>query len=144
MKNYSGTFTEPPCDGRVVRLAGEDWIIPPLTFRLMKKHQEAIDSFGAVVREPSPDETPEEASARMRQAAQASVDRIEKMIDIVIDAMKRNYPDLERDNLEDLLDMENTQAAYRAALGLAEIKKPGEVQPAMTPATRLNGAAATA
>lgn len=136
MKTYSGTLTDPPCDGTIVRLAGEEYLIPPLSFKMVKKWQPIIDKFRKTERPPPDGETPEQEMARVAENTKIAEERGERMIDIILDAMKRNYPELTRDALEDLCDMQSTNAAYRASLGIAGETKPlPTTNQAPTPAT---------
>jgi hypothetical protein len=143
---YQGKVADIISDGRTVRMAGQDWVIAPLTFRQMKRWQTVIDQFSRAGNKPAPpDETPEQAEARLAEATAANAERVDKMIDIILTAMQRNYPELTRDEVEDLCDMQNTNDAYRAALGLDEAPKSGEAKPALTPAAAaMNGSQPTA
>lgn len=63
----------------------------------------------------------------------------ERVKDIIHDAIKRNYPNFTREQLDDFLNYQNIQGAYQAALGSSAtpdgkplpqmVRSPGEMTP---------------
>jgi hypothetical protein len=55
---------------------------------------------------------------RMREIGSSlSAESIEQMMDVVVVAVQRNYPDITRAELESLIDLSNFITMFRAALG---------------------------
>ena len=53
------------------------------------------------------------------------------IIDIALAALKRNYPDLTRDELAEQIDVENVQRVIEAVMQISNlVPKAGEVRPA--------------
>lgn len=93
--------------GAVVKMGGVEYTVPPLNFRSVRKLQAAGDldrfekgiSFGIQIR-------PEDLDALLR---------------IVLEALKRNYPDMTIERLEELLDFGNALDVVRAILSISGI-----------------------
>ncbi|MBV8121119.1 MAG: hypothetical protein JO081_14420 [Alphaproteobacteria bacterium] len=105
--------------GVQVAMGGREWTVPPLTLGklrwLMPKLRQLTD-----------------ISAQMDET------QIAILIEVVIAAMQRNYPDLTAESVENLLDLGNAAEVLRAVLtgsGLRE-HRPGE---AMAVATNSDG-----
>jgi hypothetical protein len=113
-------------DGIKVNVGGRELIIPPLNLRALRKLKEKIKLLEKMNTVPGEEE-------------------IDALLDIVTSAVQRNYPEITRDNLEDLVDLANLQEvvpAVLAASGLVRRKEaaPGEaVSPVATPGTTLPG-----
>lgn len=92
-------------EGKTIRMGGKDWIVPPLNFRALKRFQKEIGSLN------------------LAELAQS-----EKVEEIVLAALNRNYPDLTLDELQDMLDMGNVIEVTMAVMGVSglEARKPGE------------------
>jgi hypothetical protein len=95
--------------GVVVTMGGQEWTVPSLTLGqlrwLMPKVRRLTD-----------------IDAQMDEA------QIAILIEVVMVAMQRNYPDITADTVENLLDLGNTAEVLRAVLmgsGLSE-RRPGE------------------
>lgn len=83
--------------GVVVSMAGQDWLVPPLTLgqlrRLMPKVRE-LTEIGASMGE----------------------SQIGVLVEIVTAALQRNYPEVSADQIENLLDLGNASAVLNAVL----------------------------
>lgn len=92
-------------EGKTIRMGGKDWIVPPLNFRALKRFQKEIGSLN------------------LAELAQS-----EKVEEIVLAALNRNYPELTLDQLQDMLDMGNVVEVTMAVMGVSglEARKPGE------------------
>lgn len=87
--------TVPRFDGETVTLGRQDYVLPPLSLRQVEKFQPRIDAYlkGAV-----------------------GGDTAGLMIDVVHNALSRNYPQMTRDEVGDLLDLKNLQPVFMALL----------------------------
>jgi hypothetical protein len=98
-------------EGKKVQMGGKEWIVPPLNFRSLKAHREALMT-----------------------ATPASLVASGKVVDLIHEALKRNYPELTLDELEDMLDMGNALAVTEAVLGVSGLveRESGEAPAATT------------
>src|SRR5436305_14161744 len=92
--------------GVAVAMGGHDWVVPPLTLgqlrRLMPKVRELT-----------------EIGASMGEA------QIAVLVEIVMAALQRNYPNLTADEVENLLDLGNAGAVLNAVLTGSGLKSSG-------------------
>jgi hypothetical protein len=86
-------------DGVVIRMGGRDWIVPPLTFRQLRRLQPKLEGL-----------------ARIRLGGDMSLEHVTTLCEIVQAALARNYPELSLDDIEDLLDLGNARAVVTAIL----------------------------
>jgi hypothetical protein len=90
-------------DGKEVRISGVDYIVPPLNFKQLKalKGDIAILSAGG-----TSDEEQFDAVVRICHAA-----------------LSRNYPDITKERLEEMLDLSNFGKIASAVLGSSGFEK---------------------
>lgn len=91
-------------DGVTVKLAGKDYVIPPLTFKALRKLQPklaVINSMGSVPTD----------------------EQMQAVVDLVHGAMVRNYPEMTANDVEELLDMKNTPTVIQALMGVSGLEK---------------------
>ncbi len=90
--------------GSVISMGGRDWTVPPLTLgqlrRLMPKVRE-LTTVGAGMGE----------------------EQVGALVEIIVAAMSRNYPDLTAEILEDLLDLGNANTVLLAVLTGSGLKQ---------------------
>jgi len=103
------------CSGTWVKLDGmKEYLIAPLNFRSLKALRGKINDIQAV--------------------GIPNSDQIDIMLEVTHAAIKRNYPALQKDQLEDMIDMGNFQDVFMAVIigsGLEKkVDKPGEAQAA--------------
>jgi hypothetical protein len=87
--------------GASVTLGANTYVIPPLNFRLLQDLAEKIaivNKGGSFVADPD-----------VRNA----------FIDVICASLQRNYPDLTREQVIDMLDVSNAQKAMLALLGVS-------------------------
>ncbi len=99
---------EPLIPGVEVNLAGVDYTVPAITFEQVQGHDALINEINGEI---------ESANAQNR----APLKILAKMLPIVGDAIRRNYPDLTDEKLGSIVDMRNLRALYRAALGVEDL-----------------------
>ncbi len=98
------TTTPTPHEGVTVRMAGKDWIVPPLNFRQLKELLPRIKSV---------------------QAGDFTPEFLEAMGRVIHASLSRNYPELTPETVEDMLDMSNFTPVFNAVMqvsGLASVK----------------------
>jgi hypothetical protein len=89
-------------EGISVKMKGQDYIIPPLNFKSIRKLQPDIEALGTIV-----------------PGAAMTGDQIDTVMRVILTAMERNYPDLTAGELEDLVDLGNLKAIIDAILGVS-------------------------
>lgn len=77
-------------------------IVPPLNRTLLKKHASAMQQI--------------QEAAQSPESANASA-MFDLQCDMVLDALRLNYPDLSQEAFDDVVDMANIQEAFPACLG---------------------------
>jgi hypothetical protein len=95
--------------GVVIQMGGHDWQVPPLTLGNLKQLWPKIQKM------------------KMTTDTSALMDQFDDVIELIEVALKRNYPDVTRDELLDLLDMGNLQAVITAVMQGSGLK-PGEAE----------------
>lgn len=88
-------------DGEKIQINGVEYIVPALTFKQVKALSEDISQIGSV------------------KDANLGADKIEKMLNIIHAAFSRNYPDMTREQVEDMLDLKNVRDVFHAVLGVS-------------------------
>ena len=91
-------------DGHPVKMGGKDYTVPALSFKQLRQLQPAIALIGNIGSVP----TDEQMSA---------------VVDIVHAALSRNYPELDKDGVEDQLDLSNIRPVLEAVMGAAGLTK---------------------
>lgn len=87
-----------------LNIGGTDYIVPALNFRILRQVQprlHALTSMAAI-----PDD-----------------EQLNTVIDIVLMALQRNYPDMTRETLEEAVDLDNLKEIVAAIMGLSGLKK---------------------
>jgi hypothetical protein len=105
--------------GVKIAMGGAEWIVPPLTLGMMRRllpQVMRLKDFGAAM----------------------GGEEIEVIVELVTAAMRRNYPDITPDKVEELLDLGNARSVVEAILFGSGLKPAGEA----APAAMLNGASA--
>ncbi|MGS0922131.1 hypothetical protein ACR30T_00235 [Neisseria gonorrhoeae] len=88
--------------GVTVELNGADYVIPPIALGALEQLQERIGSFDG-------------------NAADAG--QISTVIDCAHAALKRNYPDLTREEAADLIDIGNMNEVFAAVMDVSGLKR---------------------
>lgn len=85
--------------GRVVRLGGENYTVPPLALGALRRLLPTINAIQA-----------EASAGTMSEAA------IDGVIDVAFAALSRNYPDLTREAVADLVDISTMNEVIEAVV----------------------------
>lgn len=94
--------------GKKVRIGQSDYIVPALTIRQVRVHADTLAKF-----------------ATFKQAAPSDKD-IDAVIEVIHAALSRNYPKLELEELQDIIDMNNLPLIVMAIAGQSGIDEQGE------------------
>lgn len=99
--------------GTEIAMGGTKWIVPPLNLRLIREHREKIKSLKVGL-----------------TAQDGGLDQMEIMLDIIHGAMLRNYPNVTRPEVEEMVDVVNVGAIMQAILNMSGLvpraSPPGE------------------
>ncbi len=93
-------------DGITMKLAGEEFTIPPLTFKQLKAHYPLLED--------------------MNNPETAPIKKMESIVKLTHAALSRNYPALTIERVEELVDMGNLKAVSEAVLGSSGFIARGE------------------
>lgn len=99
--------TQPPFEGVAITVGGRTLVLPPLSFGYMRKNPNKLIGLAT---------------------AKDVTEIMGDMVEIAHAALRRNYPDMTVDEVDDLLDY-NTSKVVFAALKRASGAVPGEAQP---------------
>lgn len=99
-------------EGAKLILSGREFIVPPLNLGRIKKLQDELAMLAMVPQD----------------AARFEPQQLEACITVVHTALTRNYPDLTREEVEDVVDMGNMQTLMLAIMGQSGFTK-GEARP---------------
>ena len=107
-------MAEPRFDGQLLKVGDREFTVPPLNWRRIRKILPILE--------------------RMKEiTAGGGIVITESMLDdsitVIHEAVSRNYPELTRDELEDLVDLVNAPQLIMAVMGLSGLIQ-GEPQPA--------------
>jgi hypothetical protein len=100
--------------GVKIGMGDAEWIVPPLTLGMMRRllpQVMRLKDFGADM----------------------GGDEIDVIVELVTAAMRRNYPDMTADRVEELVDLGNARHVVQAILFGSGLKPAGEGMPAAMP-----------
>lgn len=115
MSNESGNGKYAPRPGNIpgvaINLGGLDFVIAPLGLRLMREMETKGKALSTA------DATAEQAHAFN--------------VDVILASLQRNYPEITREELEELLDTHTETEAFQLVFVQSGLKRvtPGELQP---------------
>ena len=102
-------------EGQEVKVGGEVFIIPPLSFGILKRHKVFIESIGKT-RDDGTSKTP--------------LEDLPGICMVVHEAIKRNYPEITLEQVEDLIDMNNFGTIFNAIMQNSGLElAPPKLQP---------------
>lgn len=98
--------------GKNLDLAGRSWLVPPINFAALKKHRALIAEMRT-------------GSVELTDAQQ------DAMLDLIYLALRRNYPDITLEQVEEMIDLANMQPVFEAIMTVSgfEAAAAGESQP---------------
>ncbi len=95
-------------DGTEIKMGGETYTVPPLNFKRLRKLQPLLSKLNTT------------------DARNMSDGQFDSAVEIVHLALTRNYPDLEREKVEELLDLKNLPFVMAAIMGQSGLVQQGE------------------
>lgn len=102
--------------GIAVRLGGESYVIPPLSLGALEQLQGRVAAFQGDIRDK---------------------EQVATVIDAAHAALKRNYPEITREEIADLIDVGNMAEVFEAVMDVSGLKRKaieaGEVTEPRTP-----------
>lgn len=98
-------------DGASVQLAGHSYIMPPAPFGALKRHSRELAAFDG------------------QQLTPENGTRIaEIQLSLITSALKRNYPDVTQEWVEDAIGIEQVRPLYLVAMNTAGLNEQGADQ----------------
>lgn len=88
--------------GIAVTLGGDSYVVPPLSLGAVEQLQDRIGAFNGDVRDK---------------------DQVATVIDAAHSALKRNYPEMTREAVADLIDLENMAEVFEAVMDVSGMKR---------------------
>lgn len=90
-------------EGKTISVKGKEWVVPALSF---KQYKEANSKFAEISKE-----------MLESKDLEFSPKMMDDLVGLVHMAMKRNYPELTLDEVEEMMDLGNATAFTSAILG---------------------------
>lgn len=87
--------------GVSVEMGGEIYVIPPLALGPLEQLQDRVSKFDGSL----------------------SSENIKVVIDAALSALQRNYPDMTREKVADLIDVANMQEVFESIMDISGIKR---------------------
>jgi hypothetical protein len=91
----------PDYEGISVKLGGREFIVPPLNFKPLRRFLPIVQNL---------------------QNESDPIKLMDIYVDILHAAIRRNYPEMTRDDLEELLDFSNAPKVFQAIMGASGLK----------------------
>lgn len=112
-------------DGVKLKIGTEEYIVPPLNFKALKKLTNETKIISRKI------------DGNVPETVEQSSERRDAMISYIHHALLRNYSDIKRDELEDMLDVKNMRVVFAAVMGssgfVVDEKKVSEIPDTSTP-----------
>ena len=99
-------MSTPQHEGITVHFAGNDWVVPALSLGQLKKLMPHFQSL---------------------QGGQFSIEQIDSSLQVIHAALSRNYPALQLEDVEDLVDLASMPIIMDAILRASGLVRQGEV-----------------
>ena len=88
--------------GIPLELGGTTYIVPPLSLGALEQLKDALEKFTGDIRES---------------------EQVSTVIDAATAALKRNYPEFTREQVADLIDLENMQDVFLALMDVSGLRR---------------------
>ena len=99
-------------EGVTVTIGGENYIVPPLNFKQLRAFKPKLARLGK------------------DQAGDLTEEQMDIMSEVIHAALTRNYPDLTRERIEEMLDLGNIGRIFKAAMNASGLEQQqGEAKP---------------
>lgn len=94
-------------DGVIVSMGGKDFTVPPLTFKQLRTLEPEINKLSNIQGAPSEEQ-------------------MDAVVNVIHSALSRNYQEITKDEVEDMLDLGNLQKVIGAIMGVSGLTVLGE------------------
>ena len=94
-------------DGVLINIGTKTYTVPPLNFKRLRLLKPEIELLAGVSGAPS-------------------AEQMDAMIQIIHSALERNYPELSKEDVEEMLDLGNAPKVLNAIMGVAGFQASGE------------------
>lgn len=99
---------QPQYDGESLKIGSAVYVVPPLSFKLLKAFESEITSI-------------ENDLAAAIGARQNPLPIFRRQLPIILAAVNRNYPEMKLEELEEHLDLRQSRKVYQAVMGISDI-----------------------
>lgn len=103
-------------DGVKITIGDTDYIVPPLNLGRLRKLRAELD-----------------AVQEFRDSKTLTDEQIDVYINVIHSALTRNYPDITREDIEDMIDLVNLGPVFKAIMGISGLVQ-GGARPGDAPA----------
>ena len=98
-------------DGIVMKLGDKEYTVPPLNLKRVRKLLPVLqDVIGKPVNE-------------------LTEEQLNSLTEIVFQSLQRNYPDITKDEVEEIIDFKNLRVVVGAVLGQNRLSEPNPISP---------------
>jgi len=94
-------------DGVVIKMGGKEYTVPPLNFKRIRALKPQIEQLST-------------------SNSTLNDEQMDVAIEVVHSAMERNYPDLRKEHIEEMLDLGNVHKVLSAIMGVSGMQASGE------------------
>ena len=94
-------------DGVTLKLGGEGYVVPPMGLKDMRRLKDGIASLAML----------------STQGRDMTDDQWKSMIELVLTTLRRNYPNLTKEKVEDFLDLGNVGPLFQAIMNASGLEK---------------------
>jgi hypothetical protein len=104
----------PRFEGEVVNLGGDEYVVPALSLRQVQKYAPFLNKLESEI-------------TGMPEAAQ-----MDEIVNVMLAALSRNYPEMTKEQLLDLVDLGNMRSVLKAVMrisGLVPRDTSGKAEP---------------
>ena len=93
-------------DGKPIKIGEKEYVVPALSFAQVRKSRNLLDKIGKI---------PEEQ--------ELTEEHLDMMREITHMGLQRNYPDITKEELEEILDLDNIYDVMEAITGASNLKE---------------------
>src|SRR5574340_888378 len=97
--------------GEKIKMGDSEYVIPPLSFGLLKGLQAQLKTVNS-----------------NSKTDALSDEYLSAMFDIICASISRNYPEITREELEDMIDLGNIRKLFLAVMGISGFEKKTETE----------------
>jgi hypothetical protein len=108
-------MADPRFEGQTLKLGDREFVVPPLNWKRIRKLLPVLERIRSV------------GPVMVREFTEAMLD---DYIEVIYEAVSRNYPEVTRDELEDLVDLVTAPQVFMAVMGQSGLAQ-GEPAPGM-------------